>query len=83
MKTVRLQNNVVWEILPDDAIPLEDYYPPEFLAHCVEAPDNVEQGFLYDPETDTFSSPPEPEPEEPKPDYDAFLDGLMEGYNHG
>ena len=66
MKTVRLKNNIVFEIIPEYALPVEKWYGSEFAAECVDAPDNVEQHWVYDPETGTFSAPPEPEPE-PEP----------------
>ena len=67
MKTVRLKNNIVFEIIPEYALPVEKWYGAEFATECVEAPDEVEQHWVYNPETSTFSPPPEPpEPEEPE-----------------
>lgn len=70
MKTVRLDKNVVVEIIPEYALPVETWYGEKFAAQCMEAPDEVEQGWVYDPESGTFSEPvpyePEPEPE-PEP----------------
>lgn len=69
MKTVRLKNNVVMEIIPDYALPVEKWYGAAFAAECMEAPDEVEQRWVYYPETGTFSEPPTPEPEpEPAPE---------------
>ncbi len=74
MKTVRLENNIVVEIIPDYALPVEYWYGPFFAAQCREAPDDVEQHWVYNPETDTFSPPP-PEPE-PEPDPVTNLEEL-------
>ena len=61
---------VVLEIIPEfdpifPGVPIEDRYSPTFLALCIFVPDGipVESGWIYDPETNTFSAPPEPEPE--------------------
>ena len=64
-KWVRLQSNIVMETIPDYATPPEKWYGPDFAAQCVEALDEVEQGWVYDPETGTFSPPVEPEPVPP------------------
>lgn len=69
MKTVLLQNNIVVETIPEYALPVERWYGPTFAAQCVEAPDGVEQGWVYDPTTDSFTppgpqTPPEPTAEE-------------------
>ena len=53
MKTVRLQSNVVVEIIPDYALPVAQWYGEAFSAQCVEAPDEVEQGWVYDGENFT------------------------------
>ena len=69
MKIVRLEQNIVREIIPEDVRPLDVYYPPDFCEQCVEAPDEVEQHWVYDPDANTFAPPPEPEtPHEPAPD---------------
>lgn len=79
MKTVRLKDNEVWEIIPEDALPAADWYGPEFAEQCVEAPDEVEQRWVYDPETGTFSPPPEPVPVEPEPSVEELMDILLGG----
>lgn len=66
MKTVRISNGSVVEIIPDYALPPEKWYGKEFASQCVEAPDDVEQNWSYDKETQTFSknnpaAPPKPE----------------------
>ena len=64
MKIARLKNNVVQEIIPEYALPVEKWYGPVFAAECVEAPDEVDQGWVYDSATGSFSEPvPAPEPE--------------------
>ena len=68
MKIVKLEQNIVREVIPEDVRPLDVYYPPDFCAQCVEAPDEVEQRWVYDPDANTFAPPPEPEaPIEPEP----------------
>lgn len=66
MKTVRLENNIVVEVIPSYALPVKKWYGPEFAAQCKEAPDNVEQNWMYNAETGEWSEPvpyePEPEP---------------------
>lgn len=59
MKIVRLENNVVREIIPEYAQPVEQWYCATFAANCIEAPDNVDQRWVYDPATQTFSAPEE------------------------
>lgn len=54
---VRLNKNVVAEIVPEYALPVEMWYGTDFAAQCVEAPDDVEQGMVYDKESKTFSQP--------------------------
>lgn len=82
MKVVRLKNNIVFEIIPEYALPVEKWYGTDFAAECVEAPDEVEQHWVYDPETGVFSEPPEsPEPEpipdNPEPTSDELWDILL------
>ena len=64
MKTVSVVDRVVVEIIPEYALPVAKWYGPVFARSCMEAPDDVEQGWVYDPATGSFSPPgPEPEPE--------------------
>lgn len=46
MKVVRLENNKIVEIIPEYALPVSKWYGEEFASHCVEAPDEVEQGWM-------------------------------------
>ena len=46
MKTVRLNENKVQEIIPDYALPVEKWYGKTFAAECMDAPDGVEQGWV-------------------------------------
>ena len=72
---IHLENNIVWEFVPEEnpelpGVPLGERYPAEFIASLVfvEDTEGIEYGYIYDPETGTFSAPPEPEiPEEPEP----------------
>lgn len=59
MKYVRLENNNVVEIIPDYARPVEKWYGADFAAQCVETPDEVQQGWVLNEQTGTFS-PNEP-----------------------
>ena len=63
MKTIRLENGVVAEIIPEYALPVEKWYGEEFAGQCVEASDTVKQGMVYDPVTKTFSDPVIPAPQ--------------------
>ena len=62
MKTVRLSGNIVAEIIPNYALPVEKWYGKEFAALCVEAPDDVEQHWIMN--DDGSFSPPQAETEE-------------------
>ena len=55
MKIVKLEKNVVREVIPEYAHPVEKWYGAAFAAECMEAPDEVEQRWVYYPETGTFS----------------------------
>ncbi len=72
MKIVRLENNVVREILPEATYAKGPayWYGEAFASKCVEAPDTVRQRMVYNPEDGTFSEPPEEEErmEEKSPD---------------
>jgi len=66
MKIVYISpDNTVREIIPPSATKpnVAHWYNEEFASRCVEAPDEVGQGWIYDPESKTFSPPEEP----PKP----------------
>lgn len=68
MKVVRLSNNIIVEVIPNEALPVEQWYGPQFASQCVEAPDDTPLGWVYDRETSTFVDPttivPEPSAEE-------------------
>ena len=68
VKTVRLRDNVVVEIIPEYALPVEKWYGAQFATQCKEAPDEVEQRWRFDLETETWSAPP------PAPDPEPTLD---------
>ena len=61
MKTVRIKNGVVVEIIPEYALPVEQWYGESFAAQCVEAPDEVQQHWVYS--NGEFSAPVESEPQ--------------------
>ena len=65
MKWVKLDNNIVFNVLDHNPNGL---YHIEFLKECVQAPDNVQENWIYNPNDGTFS----------KPDYrSAFLERKM------
>ena len=75
MKTVRVKNGIVMEIIPEYALPVEQWYGKYLASQCVEAPDEVAQGWTYD--GDVFSAPAsEPEPEPETGDTEARLKNL-------
>ena len=66
---ILLNNNNVKEIIPDinpifPDVHIKDRYPKEFIDQLLYIDDNtnVEQNWIYNPETETFSEPPIPEP---------------------
>ena len=70
MKYIRLDSkNRAMEIIPDEnpifpGIPIEQRYTAEFIATLVPVEDEteVEQNWIYNPDDQTFSEPPTPEP---------------------
>lgn len=75
---IYLTDNIVTEFVPEEdenfpGIPVEERYSQEFVSHLMqmESVEGIRTGYIYDPETQTFSAPPEPEllPEpEPEPE---------------
>lgn len=63
MKIVKLERNTVQEIIPDYALPVEKWYGKHFASMCLAAPDEVEQGWVYDPVSMLFGPAPDHEPE--------------------
>lgn len=68
MKTVRLQRDFVVEVIPSYALPVAKWYGEAFAALCVEAPEEVDQGWYFDGESfvppekaPTLPSAPTPE----------------------
>lgn len=58
-------NNVANVIVWDGVTP---YTPPPYhVTRLVRAGEVVGPGFTYDPQTDTFTAPPEPEPAPEEP----------------
>lgn len=71
MKYIYLNNNVVQEIIPEinpnfPEYSIDERYSAQFLLSCVTITDDseIQTGYIYDSETNTFSPPPEPEIEE-------------------
>lgn len=69
------EDNTVREIIPDfdprlPGFPIEKRYPAAFVENLLHVPDNteVQQNWVYDPESETFAPPPEPEPVEIEPE---------------
>ena len=79
MKKVQIQSNVVKEVIPDYALPVERWYGPAFAEQCVDAPEEVEQGWVYDPYTGNFApTGPEPIPEPTTEDRVKTLEAQLE-----
>lgn len=57
MKIVKLSNNIVTEVIPDYALPVKKWYGEKFAKECIEAPDEVDQYWVYNPTTDSFTPP--------------------------
>ena len=85
-----LTGNVVSEIIPDEdpvfpGVPIERRYAPSICAKLLHVQDDagVEQNWVYDPDTQTFSEPATPPcPEEPSGDTIATAD-LDAAYREG
>lgn len=67
MKYIRLIDNIVVEILPEEnpelpGVPITERYSSIFLETCIGTSNEtaVEVHDVYDPETETFSAPPLP-----------------------
>lgn len=66
MRIVRLENNIVVEILPQETYEkgIAHWYGEEFAKQCTEAPEGAAQGWVYDSVAKAFSAPlpivPEP-----------------------
>lgn len=80
MKVVRLVNNVVSEIIPEEATPVSYWYGEQFASECVDAPDEVGQRWIYDPDTKTFSEPPPyKRPEYESEDFNLMAQAMKDG----
>ena len=75
--TVRLKNNIVVEKIPDYALPVSKWYGEEFARQCVEAPEDVVCGMVYDPATNTFSEPKEESVVQKEPTTAEILNALL------
>lgn len=62
MKTARIQNNVVAEILvPVEGFTLDQCFHPSILTQCQQVEDEVQAGWVKQ-EDGSFAAPAEPEP---------------------
>ena len=82
-------NSTVLEIIPDEdpvfpGVPVSDRYAPDFVARLKRFDDGieVEQNWVYDPDTGTFSAPAAPEPE-PEPGETIPTADLDAAYREG
>ena len=59
MRIARLEKNIVVELLPESTHELgaTHWYGEEFAKQCVEAPDDIVQGMMFDSATNTFYTP--------------------------
>lgn len=58
-KYARLINNVVQEVfIPMAGFTIEESFTPEVVAMFQLCPDDVEAGWLYDPNTEEYRRPP-------------------------
>lgn len=80
MKTVRLVNGIVIEVIPNEAtMPNVAYwYGETFASQCVVAPDEVEQYWTYDSATNTFSETVQVQPDPTPTPEDIILDTLAD-----
>lgn len=83
MKIVKMDGNVVREVIPDYALPVEKFYGAAFAAQCVEAPDEVDQRWILN-EDGSWTDPATIVPEEPAPaEIPVTWDALAQAYNEG
>lgn len=75
MKIVRVMNNQVVEIIPEAATPVSKWYGEVFASQCVEAPDDVQCRWFYNPDTKTFSEEAFVDPN--KPEKSATADDIL------
>jgi hypothetical protein len=77
MKIARIENNVVVEIIPEYALPVEKWYGTQFASLCKEVPDNVEPNYIYNPETDSYQPPVIKDPPAPDPTWNEDVDAML------
>ena len=66
MAYCRIVNGRAVDVVPS----VKDRFHPSLVAQFVQCPDEVQAGWIYDSETDTWSATPPPDPvvpEEPSP----------------
>lgn len=89
MKYLYLVDNIVSEIIPEEnpifpGVPVDQRYAPDFVAKLKEVSDEttVEQNWIYNPDTDTFSAPVEPNPK-PSNNYTVTNEEAEAAYREG
>lgn len=78
MKNVHLVNNVVFEVLPEEAAPVEKWYNEVFAKECMEAPDEVDQHWVYDPVKKQFFEPGYEIPQGTGASIEPLLDAIIQ-----
>lgn len=74
---VRVKNGIVVEIIPEYALPVDKWYGDDFAKECVDAPEEVEQGWIYNAETGEFSAPTAAEDSDTEPTTDEVVNALL------
>lgn len=84
-----LRESAVAEIIPDEhpdfpGIPIEDRYAPDFVGKLIHVPNStqVEQNWIYDPETEVFFPPAQSELPAEEP-YTVSEDEITAAYREG
>lgn len=80
---VYLVNNVAYELIPEinptfPNIPIEDRYSAEFLSHCVQTDEEVQQGYIYEGEHFHPAEVPDPEPDPDDPDAEISAEEALD-----
>lgn len=58
MHVVRLDStDIVAEVIPDYALPVEDWFGEAFAANCMVAPNEVVEGYFFNRATGQFMTP--------------------------
>jgi hypothetical protein len=66
MTYARILGNTVLEVVkPIEGFSIEQCFHPDLIKNMVQCPADVQAGWSYDSETNAFTAPAEPAPEEP------------------